>query len=147
MSKDFYKKIFLFLFVLTLFVPAIVPVFAQSGTFTPTALVPCDGPDCNFGSLVLLAKGVAAKIFILGLALAPIIFAYAGFLMVTSQDSPAKRATAKKIFWNVAIGLVVMMCAWVFVNLILTALLCGNITSASWFPFAVSGGGGTCPTP
>ena len=142
MSKYLYKKIFLFLFVLTIFIPVISPVFAAS----TNPLIPCDGPDCNFGSLILLAKGVASKLFILGLALAPIIFAYAGFLMLTSQDSPAKRTTAKKIFWNVALGLVVMMCAWVFVNLILTALLCGNITSASWFPFAVSGGGGSCPT-
>jgi hypothetical protein len=79
--------------------------------------------ECNFNSVVDTARTVANEIFIIGMALAPIILAYVGYLLVTSGDKPDKRSQAKKIAWNVVIGIVIMMLAWLFVTLILNGLL------------------------
>ena len=123
----------------------VFPVFVHADNPTPgstASLFPCsgvndvsdpnldNGHECTFDDLITASQGVAAKIVQIGLIIAPLIFAYAGFLLVTSQDKPAKRDEAKKIAWNVAKGLAIMMLAWVFVNLILTALLKGNVLDA-----------------
>ena len=99
------------------------PLFPCSGVNGASDLGYNNGKECTFDDLITASQALAAKIVQFGLIIAPLIFAYAGYLLVTSQDKPAKRDQAKKIAWNVAIGLAIMMLAWVFVNLILTALL------------------------
>src|SRR6185369_13409148 len=101
------------------------PVFAQSGL----TLFPCDGPNCSFGDVIEVAQAVASRVVEFGFILAPFVFAFVGYLFLTSQDNPAKRIRARKIGINVAIGLVIMLIAWVVVNLILTALVSQTILS------------------
>jgi hypothetical protein len=112
------KSIASYLYVLCTTFYFIVPsaLFAQN-------FFPCKGPDCTFENLVTVAQEVANWIIKLGLMLSPLIFAYAGFLYLTSGANPGQRTKASGIFKNVAIGLVIMMCAWLFVSLILNALL------------------------
>src|SRR5204863_7140878 len=109
-------------------------------------LFPCSGTDisqadmsnghpCTFGDLVMVAQTIAKRIVQTGLILAPLVFAYAGFLLLTSQDNPSKRIKARKVFINVAIGLVIMMIAWVIVNLVLTSLLCPRVFNSPGFPW------------
>jgi len=129
--------------IVTMFFSLATPVFAYQYSLFPCngANMPNGGKECTFGDLVETAQAVAERVVAFGLIVAPLIFAFAGYLYLTSQDNPGKRTRANGIFKNVAIGLVIMLIAWAIVNLILTALVCGNITSASWFPFSVSGGG------
>lgn len=94
-------------------------------------LFPCEGPDCRFEHLIMLAQGLTSRLFLYGMILSSIIFAYAGFLYLTSQDNPGKRSKANSILVNVAIGIAIMMVAWVAVKLIVTSLLNGNV----WTPF------------
>lgn len=83
--------------------------------------------ECKFEDVVNLAQAVVSKLFVIALAVAPLIFAYVGWLFLSSGDAPGQRDKAKKIAKNVAIGLAIMMLAWVIVNLILTALINGPI--------------------
>jgi len=107
------------------FVSLPVRVSAQStgGLLPPT----CDGPDCTFNSVVAMAQEIATAIVKVGLFVAPLIFAYAGYLLVASGSNPGNRAKAAGIFKNVVIGLFTMLAAWVIVNLVLTALVSQSV--------------------
>lgn len=101
-----------------------------SSPTAPTDLFPCDPAqsddlfqDCEFNDLLRLVKGVTGKLFTYGMIFSSIIFAYAGFLYLTSQDNPGNRSRANGIMKNVAIGIALMVCAWAMVSLFLTALL------------------------
>ena len=62
--------------------------------------------------------------------IAAIMFAYAGFELVTSGGSTEKKSKAKEIFTNVAIGLVLSAGAFVIIHTILSIV--GYSTGAGW---------------
>ena len=99
----------------------------------PSDLYPCDGPDCKFEDLLKLVSGVVGRLFTYALILSSIIFAYAGYLYLTSQNNPNQRGQANKIFQNVVIGLAIMMLAWVLVNLVLTTFVSSEYLDSSPF--------------
>ena len=124
------KKIFihscLFLIVLMLFVVPAISLAQTSG------LVPCDntpnatgviGQPCNFNALLALINAIVNFIlFSLALPIAAIMFAYAGFMLVTSGGSTEHRGLAKKVFTNTVIGFIVAMACWLIIKAILTIL-------------------------
>lgn len=116
-----YKKFFalilpVFIFGIFLFVPNFV--HAQN------SLVPCTGTSespCGFTSFITLIQNIitfAIKYIIIPVG--AIIFAYVGFLFLTSGGSAETRKKAKNIFIKVVIGIVVILAAWLIVSTILT---------------------------
>lgn len=92
----------------------------QSSVDPNTGLVVCID-DCNFDYLLKLITKIIDFILIdLALPLAAIMFAYAGFELVTSGGNSEKKGKAKKIFLNVAIGLIIVAGAWLIVNTVLS---------------------------
>ena len=94
--------------------------------------------ECSFADLVELAQAVADQLVKLGLIATPLIFAYAGGILLFQGDQPGKRDKARKIFLNVFIGLGIMMGAWLVVKLVLTALVSPAIlngNNGTTFPF------------
>lgn len=98
----------------------------------PLGLVPCDntpGADgkianpCDFNALMrLIDKVIKFILYGLSVPIAAIMFAYAGFLMVTSGGSPENRSKAKSIFSSVVFGLVIVAGAYIIVKTILSIL-------------------------
>ncbi len=89
----------------------------QSGT---TGLVKCT-ENCGFNDLLTLINDVVKFVFTdLVLPIAAIMFAYAGFELVTSGGSTEKKSKARSIFTNVAIGLIVAAAAFLIVQAILS---------------------------
>ncbi len=89
-------------------------------------LVPCDGSaenPCNFAALMTLVKKVLGWILIMVAPISAIMFAYAGFLYMTSQGNVSKRQQANKVFTNVGIGLFFVVGAWLIVKAILAGLV------------------------
>ena len=76
------------------------------------------GKICNFNDAMSLVKRIIEYIFVLILPIAAIIFAYAGFLFLTSGGSADKRKAAKKAMTSVIIGIIVIMAAWIIVKTI-----------------------------
>ena len=114
------KKFLIFLFIfLILMLPAIS--FAAN-------LIPCETvanpAHCTFDDIIKLVNNVIHFIlFFLVIPICAIMFAYAGFLLVTAGGEAAgARTKAKSIFTNAAIGLIVAFAAWLIINLILTTL-------------------------
>ena len=87
-------------------------------------LVKCggEGDPCNFEDLLILVKDVLKWILIMVAPISAIMFAYAGFLYMTSQGSVDKRKKANKVFTNVGFGLFFVVGAWLIVKAILAGL-------------------------
>ena len=104
---------------------------------TNSNLVPCgDSADkpCGFYDILKLINNVINYLIkYLAVPIAAIMFAYAGFELVTSGGETSKREKAKKIFINVAIGLIFVAGAFVIIKTIL--LIAGADTSWDWFGF------------
>ncbi len=98
------------------------PDFPDGGVEFENGLITCDGVDvpCTFEKLLLMVNKVLRfLIFVIGVPIVTLSFAYAGFLMVTSGGNPSKKDEAKSIIGNATIGLIVLLAAWLIVRTVL----------------------------
>ena len=97
----------------------IVPVLSLAAGLVPD----CPDTGCGWDEFLHLVNNVIYFIlFYMLVPIAAIMFAYAGFMLVTSGGEPGKRTTAKKIFSNVAIGLIIAVASWLIVKTLLSLL-------------------------
>ena len=80
------------------------------------------GKICGFKDAIALVDRIIQYIFILVIPITAIMFAYAGFIYLTSGGNTEKLKIAKKIMLNVLIGIVVIMAAWLIVKTVVTSL-------------------------
>jgi hypothetical protein len=123
------KKFFFVFFILAM------PVVSLAQN---VVLVPCDnsaGQPCNFNALMTLVNNIINFIlYYMAIPIAAIMFAYAGFLLVTAGGEAAgARTKAKSIFTNAVIGLILAVACWLIVKLILSTLAPAG--SFSWIGF------------
>ncbi len=109
-------------------------ISTNSSTDYSKGLVPCDNtpdpdtgiiPDtskCDFNQLMALVNKIINFIlFGMAIPIAAIMFAYAGFLLITAGGGEAK-TKAKGIFTNAVLGLLLAAAAWLIVSTILSIL-------------------------
>jgi len=92
-------------------------------TDTGTGLVTCEGPDCNLCSLVGLVQNVINFMVYVAIFVATLMITYAGILYVTAGGSEDRLKKAHGIFWKVLIGFIIILAAWMIVDLIFKALV------------------------
>ncbi len=113
---------------------AVIPPLPTPPKDFSGGLVPCDGSvanPCEFDQFLKLINTVIDFIFTnLVIPIAAIMFAYAGFELITSGGETSKREKAKGIFTNVAIGLIIAVAAFLIVQTIL--LIVGYDTGNGW---------------
>lgn len=88
-------------------------------------LVPdCPAKGCGWTELMdLVNKVINFILFKMAVPIAAIMFAYAGFLLVTAGGEAAgARTKAKSIFTNAVLGLVIAVAAWLIISTILSIL-------------------------
>ncbi|MBS1618359.1 MAG: hypothetical protein JST76_07565 [Bacteroidetes bacterium] len=89
-------------------------------------LVPCDGRakygKCGWGNLVDLVNKVIKYVIILTVPGAACIFTYAGFLLLSSGGSEEQRIKAKHIFFNVFLGIIIILSAVLVIQTLLRSL-------------------------
>ena len=91
---------------------------------------------CTFNDIMaLINKVIHFILFDMVVPIAAIMFAYAGFLLLTSGGETSKRQKAKKIFLNVALGFIIAVGAWLIVHTILTILDYDTTGTWNWFGF------------
>jgi hypothetical protein len=98
------------------------PGFPSSGEEFEGGLITCDGieEECDFEKLLLaINKIIRFIVFVIGVPIVTLSFAYAGFLMVTSGGNPSKKDEAKSIIGNAVVGLIVLLGAWIIVRTVL----------------------------
>ena len=104
---------------LTAFILIFTPLFASA------TLVTCGNEGqaaCGFTDLIILVKSLLTYILVIAAPLASIMFAYAGFIYMTSQGNTSKRAKAHKVFTSVGIGLFFIVGAWLIVKAVIVGL-------------------------
>lgn len=89
-----------------------------------TQIVPkCADGICGMCDLIGLVNNIIQFAIYLAVTVAAIMFIVAGMKYLTAGGSPDKISSAHKIFWNVIIGLVLVLTAWLIIELIMTTFL------------------------
>jgi ABC-type nickel/cobalt efflux system permease component RcnA len=76
---------------------------------------------------VTLAQNVMNTGIFIAIFLSAMIFAYAGWLYLSNQ-AIGEQQRAKKMFANVAFGLVIILAAWLVVDTLMRTLLKDSVT-------------------
>ena len=121
--------------VLVLILLAIAPAlaFAQIPTFVPDKCRDANAAtECGICELGQLAQNILNAGIYIAVFLSAILFAYAGWQYLTAGGEPGKAGEAKKIFWNVGVGLILILAAWLIVDLIVKMLAGGNAKLMPW---------------
>lgn len=99
----------------------VLPVFAFA-QILPEKIVPCNGVDCKLCDIALLAQNVLNTGIFVAVFLSSILFVWAGIKYISAEGSDSKVSEAKKIFWNVTLGLVIIMVGWIVVDTLMKTL-------------------------
>ncbi|MBU1046467.1 pilin [Patescibacteria group bacterium] len=106
-------------FCLTIFIAVIFPFYK---VFSAGIVPDCGNVYvCNFCDLVILVNNIINFIIYISVPVSAIMFTYAGFLYLSGN--PGKIKQAHGIFKNVGLGLILILGAWLIVNLITSSLL------------------------
>lgn len=111
-----------------LIVLVLVLVVAPSAAFAagiPT-IVPCGGtgqPQCTVCDLAKLAQNILNAAIYLAVVLSAVLFAWAGFLYLTNVGNAGGVTKAKEVFFNVAIGLSIILAGWLVVDIVMRAFV------------------------
>ncbi len=95
-------------------------------------LVPTCGTDgCQACHAVALAQNVIN--FLVGIAafIAVLIFSYAGFLMITAAGNVSQVERAKSFFWNVLIGMLIVLAGWLIIDTVMRYAFVGSELSTT----------------
>lgn len=128
-----------------LFLLLVSPVFvlaqnAQGGDTGPSpqsgGLVPCGEmvngklDECTWKDVVQLVNNlIDFGIKVIALPISALLFAYAGFKMLTSGGKQGELQKAKSILLNTFIGLVLTLSGWLVVSFITRILTGGDVNS------------------
>ena len=106
------------------FVLILLSYFIASPVYA-AGLVPCGGTnehECGLSDLIGMANGIEAYLLYIGVFVGVLMISYAGFTLVISQGNESAMETAKSRVWNVAVGFVIILLAFLIVNTVLTVL-------------------------
>jgi len=89
-------------------------------------LVTCNGPECNFCHVVTMIKLVIDWLFGVSVLIAVIVLVYAGFMLVFSRGDVGAVSKGKEMFFNVIIGIFIMLLAWTGIDTLMKFLMGGD---------------------
>jgi hypothetical protein len=118
-----YKKISHKALYLFAFVSVLITSFTGSKVFA-AGLVPCEGiDDCKFDTLIKLLNNVTSFImFRLPIILLVIVLAWNGVMLIIKSDRAGALKDIKKNLWNVLLGYLLMVGAYIIVKTFIVLL-------------------------
>lgn len=150
------RQLGIFLIIASVLVPFVLPAQAHAQfNFFKGPLVPCGNDvrvtysgdpsdpngnvemcitgECTTCGLVTLASNLINFAIFLAVIAAALLFAYAGGLYIFSAASPGNISKAHRIFWDVLLGLLFILAAWLVIDTVMKVLY-GNDAS-KWGPW------------
>lgn len=103
----------------------IMPVFSFAAGLVPDCSKDSVTGQCVWGFkelMTLINRVIKFILFVLVIPISAVMFAYAGFKMITSGGNTEARGTAKKVFTNTVLGLAAAAGAWIIIRTILLIL-------------------------
>ncbi|MDP2655673.1 MAG: pilin [bacterium] len=126
-------------------IPFFGPIIGNSAGTAPENICPL-----GWGYLITVINNIISLLITLAIVfVAPLMIAYAGFLLVISQGDSGKRTEARKILTNTIVGIVIALAGWMIVAAIMAALYNPDTPIAGgklgvWSNLITSGGLGPC---
>ena len=117
-----------YLFVITLLIFVLVPDVSIATTHDQ-GLVPCGGPGqdfCQACHFIDLGNTILSWLIGVLMVVFAMMIVAAGFGLVTSGGNPEAKSAAKSKIMNAIIGLVIVLGAWLIVDIIMRGLLVGG---------------------
>ncbi|MBI4079635.1 hypothetical protein HY414_00185 [Candidatus Kaiserbacteria bacterium] len=113
---------------------ALVPytAFAEIPFIVPENCRASAAQTCGLCDIAQLAQNTINAGIYIAVFLAAFLFAWAGWKYVTAGGDSGKAGDAKKIFWTVGVGLVLILAAWLIVDLIMKILVNENAIFGPW---------------
>lgn len=133
-KRNFLVQTVIFL-VLTAVMFSPLLVLGAGHTTGEADLVDCDGPknpskpggkECNFAAFTTMINKLITFLIQIAAVFAACMFAWAGWLMLSSQGNEGKITEAKKIIYQTIVGFLIILLAWLIVNVLLGTLLRDN---------------------
>jgi len=116
--------------VLAFLIALSIPIIASAQLIPQIVPKGCTGPDCTLCHLVELAQNIINGGIYISIFLSAVFFAYAGWNYVSANfpggGGESSITYAKNIFWNVTIGLVIILSAWLIVDTVVRGLVQGE---------------------
>ncbi len=118
---------------ISVFVLLVLPFFVNAQGM-PKQIVPetCNQPGgCqSICDIVTLAQNVLNTGIFIAVVLSAILFAYAGFKLLTAGGNTEVYAQGKRIFGNVLIGLIIILAGWIVVDTLMRTFTGSGLTGA-----------------
>ena len=116
------------LLVFLLFIIFPTDTFAQE-------VVSCGGPGeraCEFCDFATMAQATFNIIIGILVVIAGIIFAIAGLFLIVSRGDNAYREQAKNLMVNTVVGLLLVLVAWLLIDIIMKTLVDEESVAGPW---------------
>jgi len=125
---------FIFVSILFLFFAPFL-VFAEDTGASGGFVYECSGKpgECDFNDLIGAVQKAVTWGSTFAIAFSVVVIAYAGFMYMTSGANPGQRTKANEMLKKVAIGISLILAAWLIVSLITNSLLTDNLKNDSQF--------------
>jgi hypothetical protein len=121
------KRIFFLVLGFTLLLP--LSVEAQFGPIIPEV---CRACPCGFGGVLAIIQNVVNFLIGISIIFATIIIVWAGGLYILSATNPESRSTANKMLINAAVGLLIVLSAWLIVDFVMKTLYDSGSEFGPW---------------
>lgn len=116
-------------------------VEAQFGPLVPEVCRTC---ACGFGGVLAIIQNVVNFMIGISIIVATIIMVWAGGLYILSATNPESRSTANKMLINAAVGLVIVLSAWLIVDFVMKTLYNNGSEFGPWNSILLGGSGDSC---
>lgn len=122
-----------------------MPLLSSGWSLVPEA---CRACPCGFAGVMGTVQNLVNGGISIGVLFAVIIIAWAGFLYITTPANPEARSQANKMLINAAVGLLIVLSAWLIVDFVMKALYSGpDGTKGEFGPWnSILSGGDICVT-
>ncbi len=120
------KYFFLPLLVLAFITTPLSAFAAQASFFGPIVPEICNACPCGFGGVMQLIQNVMNIMISFSIIFATIIIAWGGALYIFSSANPESRSTANKMLINAAVGIMIVLSAWLIVDFVMKTLYGGQ---------------------
>jgi hypothetical protein len=122
------RKLAALALLLPIFFAAIMPMvaLAQGGGLKTIVPPNCQGAgaaeNCGACDIAILAQNVINDGIFFAIVVSAVFIAWAGWQYMTAEGQPYKIKAAKKMFRNIVIGLLLIVGAWLLVDVLLNTL-------------------------
>jgi amino acid transporter len=108
---------------------AVLAVLLLPALASADGLVPCGGrgePECQLKHLIQMGNGIITFLIQFAVLVAVVLLAIGGFKLVLSRGNAGAMEEAKSRIWNVFIGFLIILLAYLVIETILTVLTGGG---------------------